>query len=208
MPIIAIVGNKGGAGKTTLSINFATGLARGATTAIIDADPQGSSFQWRAIGADRYDLIDVYQGSENLDTQVSTLMQDYDNIVIDCPPSVHAAQTGAALAISNIALIPVQPSPMDLWATVHIEEAIANARTINPAMSALLVINQLEKRTTLSRLVRDALDEIELPVAETAIHRRAAYRNSILEGRTIFDIGSRGKEAAMEIDQLILEVIQ
>lgn len=106
-----------------------------------------------------------------------------------------------------MALIPVQPSPMDLWATVHIEQAISRARESNPALTAMLVINQLETRTIMSRLMREALSEISLPVAQTPLRRRAIYRNSALEGRSVYDVGSRGNDAAAEIEQLIHEVI-
>lgn len=207
MPVIAVVGNKGGAGKTTLSVNLAAGLSKQASIAIVDADPQGSALQWHAI-ADEAGIFPVYSASDDIPAQTASLLQNYQYIVIDCPPSVHAPQTSAVLDICNMALIPVQPSPMDLWATVHIERAITSARKTNPSLRAMLVINQLEARTTLSRLVREALDVIALPVANTALRRRAVYRNSALEGRSVFDMGRRGIDAVTEIDQLIHEVTQ
>ena len=128
-------------------------------------------------------------------------------MLIDCPPSVKSPQTISVLEFADIALIPVQPSPMDLWATVHIEKAIAEAKETNPDLKALLVINQLESRTTLSKLVREVLNEIALPVADTAIRRRAIYRNSALEGKSVFGIGRRGAYAVEEINSLIQEVV-
>ena len=208
MPVIAVVGNKGGAGKTTLCVNLAAGLARQArkaSIAVVDADPQGSSLQWREI-ADVRDTVSVFPGSENLQAQAREFAGEFDYVVVDCPPSVLAPQTVSALEVGDLALIPVQPSPVDLWATVHIERAIANARTINRSLRSLLVINQLEMRTTLSRVVREALKEISLPVAKTALRRRAVYRNSALEGKTVFEMGARGAAAAEELEQLIQEV--
>jgi chromosome partitioning protein len=205
MPVIAVVGNKGGAGKTTLSVNLAAGLAKQASIAVVDADPQGSSLQWRDI-ADVQGSISVFSATESLQTQATELAREFDYVVVDCPPSVHAPQTISVLEFSDMALIPVQPSPVDLWATVHIERAIANARKTNPSLRSLLVINQLEMRTTLSRVVRDALTEISLPVAKTALRRRAVYRNSALEGKTVFEMGARGAAAAEELEQLIQEV--
>lgn len=205
MPVIAVVGNKGGAGKTTLSVNLAAGLIRKVSIAIIDADPQGSALQWRAI-ADDDQALPVYGASTQLGTQAQTLLNDFEYIIIDCPPSVHAPQTNAVLEFGDLALIPVQPSPVDLWATVHIEQAITRAHEHNPSLKPLLVINQLEARTILSRLVREALTEIALPVATTALRRRAVYRTSALEGKSVFDIGRRGVDAAEELDQLIREI--
>ena len=205
MPVIAVVGNKGGAGKTTLSVNLAAGLARQAGIVVVDADPQGSSLQWREL-ADEQNSISAIAATGNLQAQITELAREFDYVVVDCPPSVHASQTISVLEVGDLALIPVQPSPVDLWATVHIERAIANARRTNPSLRSLLVINQLEIRTTLSRVVREALTEISLPVARTALRRRAVYRNSALEGKSVFDMGARGAAAAEELEQLIQEV--
>ena len=206
MPIIALVGNKGGAGKTTLSVNLAAGLARQTTTAVVDADPQGSAYQWSAF-YESENTIPVYRATEDLNDMAQQLLEEYQYLIFDCPPSVHAPQTKSVLEFGDTAVIPVQPSPVDLWATIHIEEAVTSARQVNPALRALLVINQLEIRTTLSRLVREALSEISLPVADTALRRRAIYRNSALEGKSIFDMGRRGEDAAEELKQLIQEII-
>ena len=68
------------------------------------------------------------------------------------------------------------------------------------------MINQLEPRTRLSRLIRQALAELELSAADTAIRRRAVYRASVLEGKSVFDMGRSGAAAAAEIQNLISEV--
>lgn len=206
MAVIALVGNKGGAGKTTLAVNLATTLAKEGPTVVFDADPQGSVLQWQRIAESDSGptVVDTAMGLE--DTFARTAGR-YDHVVIDCPPSVHAPQTHAALEVSDIALIPVQPSPLDLWATVHIEHAVAQARKTNPGLKALLVINQLEPRTRLSRLIHQALAELELPAAETAIRRRAVYRASVLEGKSVLDMGRSADAAVAEIRNLLNEVV-
>jgi len=207
MPVIAFVGNKGGAGKTTLSVNLAAGLARYAETAIVDADPQGSSVHWYA-NADELKVAPVFQAEPELLEQIENLRGQFAYVIADCPPSVHAPQTDAILRVADVVMVPVQPSPVDLWATVHIEQAIEEAKQVNPTLRAMLVVNQLESRSTLSQLIREALAEIAVPVAGTAIRKRAIYKASALEGRTVFDMGKRGAEAAAELDQLIREVIR
>lgn len=205
MPVIALVGNKGGAGKTTLSVNLAVGLGLTAETAILDSDPQGSSAQWRSNAND--DLLpQVIPETEFLIETVRELKHKYNYLVVDCPPSVLAPQTLSILQVCDLALIPVQPSPFDLWASIHIEQAVTNAKTTNPALRSMLVINQLEPRTTLSQLMREALTEINVPVANTAIQRRAVYRASALEGRSVYAMGKRGADAVAELNQLIQEV--
>lgn len=205
MPVIALAGNKGGTGKTTLAVNLATCLARRGGAAIIDADPQGSALQWRAF-APNEDAVQVFAYRDDLQGQANELARHHEYVVIDCPPSVHAPRALAVLRSCDIALVPVQPSPVDLWATVHIEDAVSRAREHNKRLRVLIVINQLEPRTVLSKMVRDALSEIRIPVARTALRRRAIFRGSILEGKSVFDMGRRGAEAAKELEQLTDEV--
>jgi chromosome partitioning protein len=206
MPVIAVVGNKGGAGKTTLSINIASGMQRRFPTVLLDADPQRSSFQWREI-AERDDLVEVVDAVEDVVETVKQYRDRYDCVMIDCPPSVQSEQTRQALTCSDLAVIPVLPSPLDLWATVHVEKELDWARSVNPAIKGLVVVNQLESRTLLSRLIHEALAEIELPVAKTAITRRMAYRNAMLQGCSVLDAGAAANDAAEDIKQLVEEVV-
>jgi chromosome partitioning protein len=205
MATIALVGNKGGAGKTTLSVNLASGLNRQDATLVLDADPQRSVLQWRAMGEDPG--LDVVDAVDDLPDAVAAHRDAFGHLVIDCPPSVEAPQTLTALRLVDVALIPVQPSPLDIWATVHIEREVEAAREQNPGLRALLVINQLEPRTRLSRMMRQALAELTIPAAQTAVRRRMAFRMSVLEGRSVFDFGSQGNDAGAEIQQLIEEVM-
>ncbi len=207
MSVIALVGNKGGAGKTTLCINLASALLRRGSTLLLDADPQRSSIQWRDI-AGRGDLVEVVDAVEDVQALVRQNRDNHNYLIIDCPPSAQSEQTRLALACSDIAVIPVLPSPLDLWASVHVEQELEWARSVNPDIRALLVVNQLEPRTRLSRLMHDALAEIALPVAKTAIRRRMAYRNAILQGRSVLDAGSAASDAAEEIKQLTEEVVK
>lgn len=206
MAVVALVGNKGGAGKTTLAVNLATLLAADAATVVLDADPQGSVLQWQSIGG-REAGPTVVNSADDLTGVYERTAERFEHIVIDCPPSVHAPQAHAALELADVALIPVQPSPLDLWATVHIENAVERACGTNPKLAAMLVINQLEPRTRLSRLMRQALAELDLDAADTAIRRRAVYRASVLEGRSVSDMGPGAACAAAEIRSLISEVM-
>jgi chromosome partitioning protein len=206
MPIVAVVGNKGGAGKTTLSINLASGLRRHHDTVLLDADMQRSSLQWRDI-AGRDDLVEMIDAVDDVQGTVREYRERHDYVVIDCPPSVHSEQTWQALTHCDLAIIPVLPSPLDLWASVHVEQEIESAREENPGLRALLVVNQLEPRTRLSRLVHDALAEIALPVAQTPVCRRVVYRNTVLQGLSVMQAGVAGMAAEEEIEQLIKEVV-
>lgn len=216
MSVIVLVGNKGGAGKTTLAVNLAEALGRRVKVALIDADPQGSALHWdlnsgagsgNESGVENGGGMAVFAAKPDMAAQVAELSRENGHVVIDCPPSVLADACKTALALADLALIPLQPSPLDLWAMVSLEEALEQARKVNPGLSAFLVINQFELRTTLSRLMQDALSELDIAAAKTPIRRRAVYRASAIEGRSVFGMGRRGADAAAEIEQLINEVM-
>jgi chromosome partitioning protein len=206
MSIIAIVGNKGGTGKTTLSLNLAAGLASRGSVVIVDADPQQSAYQWRLVGKDDSVLPAVVAAAIGLEKTVRALRDVHDHVVIDCPPSIKASQTEQALRLAEHALIPVQPSPIDLWATTHIARVVEKLRLVNPGLRALIVMSQMEPRTTLSRLMPEAAAELDLPVAASALRRRSIHRHCVLDGRSVFQAGRRGEAAANEIQELIAEI--
>ena len=208
MPVIALVGNKGGAGKTTLAMNLAAGLLRRSATVLVDADPQGSAGHGsRVAAASGRRGVAVTAATRDLSGQVDALMRDHENVVIDCPPSIDADASLRALAVCQLALVPVLPSPLDLWATTRIAAEVTRAGDANPGLRAALVVNQLEPRTTLSRVVGQVLTELELDVLDARIRRRAVYRNCMLEGRTVYDSGARGRDAVAEMDQLLTEIL-
>ena len=206
MPIITLVSNKGGAGKTTLSMNLAAGLQRRAATCLLDADPQGSSTDWARIG-EGPGIGDVRSAHQDLEASLREAARQFDHVVVDCPPSILAPQTELALRRAQIALIPVQPSPVDIWATVHIGQALAQARDSNPGLQAFVLVNQLESRTMLSRLIDSALEEVGIPALHLGVHRRAIFRNCLLDGRTVYDMGARGSAAVAELEAIIDEVL-
>jgi chromosome partitioning protein len=206
MSVIALIGNKGGAGKTTLAINLAVLLHQHSQTSLLDADPQGSSLHWAAM-IDNDSMPTVFDATGDVEDVLGQRRDEVEHILIDCPPNLHSAQSQAVLRHCDIALIPVLPSPLDLWATLAVGEEIEKAKSTNPGMRSLLVINQLEPRTKLSRLVGDAITELNIPAAETALQRRVVYRASVLEGRSVSQMGRQGSIAAEEINRLLTEVL-
>jgi chromosome partitioning protein len=131
----------------------------------------------------------------------------YKHMVLDCPPSLESHASLQALRACDIALIPVLPSPVDLWASMKLPQEIEEAREINPNIRAYLVLNQLEPRSALSSAMRDALTEFGVPALNANIRRRAAYRNAALEGRSVYQMGGRGTAAVEEMEAIIEEVI-
>ena len=172
---------------------------------MLDADPQQSSSHWYNIAEGQAPFA-LVTSSQNIQHELRNIATQYSHVLVDCPPAADCEQVKQALRVADLAIIPVQPSPVDIWATIHAESEISLARKHNPALQALLVINQFESRTQLSKLMRRALAELSLPTAKTQVKRRAVYRNSFLEGRTVHGMGFKGETASSEIFQLLEEM--
>ena len=206
--VYAVANHKGGVGKTTIAMNLAAGLARRGRCVVVDADPQGSATLWaRAAEPARFPVA-VAGGANGLEAELRRLRLVHDFVVVDCPPATDAAQTQTALADAHALLIPVLPSPMDLWATARIEQMIERARGRNPSMRARLVVNQVEAINAMSRAVGGALHELTVPALRQGLNRRAAYRTAALEGCSVYDLGARGRAAVTEIESVIEEMLR
>ena len=206
---IAVANQKGGTGKTTLALNLAAGLQRRASTLVLDADPQASISQWAAMGDASGHLPTVHAvAQDDVPAHIAQGSRGHRYVVIDCPPTLQTATVGDVLNSVDMLLVPIQPSPVDLWASVDITAAVRNARQRNPRLKAFVVLNQLDSRNALSRSVREALTELEFPTLRAGLARRAAYRSAAVEGTSVYGLGHRGKAAAREIEALIQEVLQ
>jgi len=205
--VFAISNQKGGTGKTTLSMNLAAGLAKRGRTLVVDADPQGSASQWAGSAPDEKPFpASVIAVAGNLGREVNHFRQDYKYIVIDCPPTLETDQTRLAMTVSDKVLIPVLPSPIDLWASVRLANALEQLKFSNPKLAAYLIVNQVEPRNALSRAMQQALEEFEIPALESVLRRRAVFRTSAIEGASVFCYGKRGEAAANEINSIIEEI--
>lgn len=206
MTVYAVMCQKGGVGKTTLSMNLAAGLARRGTGIVIDADPQGSATMWSTLGSEHPFPLEVVNGAQAPDQELARHQGRFDFIVMDCPPASEFKGAEAVASNAQVLLIPVLPSPMDLWASVGIEAMINRARERNPGVRAFVVMNQMESRNAMSRHLEAALAEMSIPALRSALSRRAAYRTAALEGCSVYDLGPRGEAAVDEIEAVINEV--
>jgi chromosome partitioning protein len=209
--IIAVVNQKGGAGKTTVSMQLAgTFGRRGKKVLIIDADPQATATRWAASAEDERPFPAVISGlsaaGDKVHREARKYVDDFDIIIIDCPPAADSPVPQSALMIADIGIVPVIPSPLDLWATVGIGKVITNIRDINEQLQPVILVNQCQLNTSLAKEAMDVLPQFGIPVLKTRLHHRTAYRQSAVFGGTVHDLGPRAAQAIAEVDALTDEI--
>ena len=177
--IITIANQKGGAGKTTLAMSIAGALAmRSHKVLVVDADAQGTATQWAGSAPEAKPfpatVISLAHAKGKLHQMLKPLVADYDFIVIDCPPSVEEQASQSALLVSDVCLVPLQPTPADLWATVGIFELVNKALTINPELKAFAVANRVPT-SNLSKQVLDVMRDNEIELLDAKLGLRHGW---------------------------------
>ena len=203
---IAVLNQKGGSGKTTISTNLAHALKLdGYKVLSVDSDPQGSLRDWNE--ANEAEILSVVGlDRETLPKDLPAVSGGYDFVVIDGAPQI-AKMSAAAVKAASLILIPVQPSPYDIWACADLVDIIAVRQEITDGSpKAYFVISRAIKNTKLGGEIKAALEEYNLPVLHSLTTQRVAYPSTASEGLTVFK--NPGSEAAKEIQKIKKEVLE
>ena len=184
MAIVAVLNQKGGSGKTTLAINLADALQRdGETVLLVDADPQGSARDWHEQnGGEVLDVVGLDRETLARDLKV---VGTYDWVLIDGAPQI-AKLSAVAVKVADLVLIPVQPSPFDVWACADLVEMVDARREVTGGKPlAYFVVSRAIKKTKLSGEVGAALEDYGLPVFKSGTTQRVVYPTTASEGTTV-----------------------
>ena len=205
MPVVAIVNQKGGTGKTTLATNLASVLAEKGKVLLLDADPQASSQNWAASDWASPEALAVQgMGKGGLLQHVRSMERAYSWTIIDGPPGITKTSADAVRA-ADLVLIPVKPSPLDVWAASDIVAAVrVRQKTTQGIPKAVFVITMAQPRTRIGRQIDVALAELGIPVLQARTTQRVAYPNAINEGNSVVD--GRDQTARNEILAIISEL--
>lgn len=204
--IITLLNQKGGVGKTTLALHIATGLSqKGSKCLVIDADKQGSALDWGASREEPPLFPILGLPKATLHREVLRVAKDYDHVIIDSPPHANDVARSAIMA-SDLIIIPVQPSPYDVWASEETVTLVSEAAPLKENLKTAFVINRKIVNTAIGRDVVDTLSNYEFPVLSSQICQRVAFAESAATGKTVLEIEPESL-AAHEIQALVSEIL-
>ncbi len=201
--VLTLAQQKGGAGKTTLVAQLAVAfIAGGRSVALVDIDPQGSLTRWftlrEAAGKAKHMSLTAVTGWRAQAT-VEKLKATNDLVLVDSAPHAEI-ETKIAVRVADLIVVPVQPSPLDLWAT---EPTLALARS--EKRKVLIVINRDQTRMKLSETLAAQIAALGAKVAESTIGNRTAFAASMMDGLGVVESAPRTK-AALEMLALADEI--
>jgi chromosome partitioning protein len=208
--VIAIANTKGGVGKSTLAGNLTWALTTqtGRRVLLVDADPQASVTKWFDLAAedlpfDRTQLTTA----RVLHQQLPRLRQQYDLIIVDCPP-MQSDVTAATVTQADLGLVPVLPSPLDVLAYSELVPLLRQAQGVNASLALRFVINQLAPRTALAREVRETLADADIPVLPTCVHDRQIYRRVVAQGATVLSEAGPARDEMLTLMKDVLDAVE
>ena len=205
MKVISVLNQKGGSGKTTIATHLARAIQlKGFSVLLVDSDPQGSSRDWAAVNEENpVPVVGIDRPTIERDLK---RIAEKDYVNIDGAPQA-ADLAISAIKASDIIIIPVQPSPYDIWATSDLVDLVKQRIEMTDGkLKAAFVVSRTIKGTKIGKEISVALSDYGLPVLKTSITQRVIYPTSASIGSSVLDEEPAG-EASKEINNLINEIL-
>jgi chromosome partitioning protein len=207
--IVAILGEKGGTGKTTLATNLAgMRAAAGRDVLIIDADRQGSASYWAEKRGDAHADLPTVQSvqkfGEGLMRTVRDMARRYHDVVIDAGAG-DTREVESALRVADMAVIPVQPAGLDVWTLGLVDDRVGEAKAVNGSLVAYVVLNRVSSnpKDNDADEAREAIDGcVHVGLADGVICDRVAVKRAAPAGLTVVEYRPFDAKAAHEMQQL------
>ena len=205
--VITIAQQKGGSGKTTIAAHLAVALERlyGKRVALVDTDPQGSVGRWFIARSER-DGDDA--GGMEFRTasawgakyEAEKLSKESDYVIVDTPPKM-ALEGRTAFEVADLVIIPVTPSPVDLWAT---EPTVEMANSVET--KSMVLLNRANPRAKLTAETIDILTQLNTFPIKTMISNRVIFATCMGQGSSVLEDKPSG-DAAQEIISMVGEIM-
>ena len=199
MKIITVAHQKGGVGKTTLSLNLAYCFAQGTRVAIVDSDPQASAANLKEIlsqhGIDLIEPVDI-----------PNVQDKYDVVIIDTPPYLTTSLPDF-FSYSDFVLVPTKASILDIMAIRATIQLLRQAQQLKPALKTLIVLNMVKPVTTLTNDIKEALLHYDFPLANTTVSDRVSYTRSPISGGVFETDHSKAKDEIISLTQEIITAL-
>ena len=205
--MITFANSKGGVGKSTLATHLAVwAFDRGIRTALIDTDKQRSSSQWIAEVEPRI-AVRIANTPEECLAAAQELAVNHDLIVGDGPAGLDDISR-TLLILSDVAVLPLTPSLLDLRSVQQATDVLRFAQGINKGRpEGRIVLNKIRTRDSISKDLKATAPQLGVQVATTVIRDLQAYRDAAGQGSCVTRLGKKTQSAAEEIDALCHELL-
>lgn len=210
MPTIAVVNQKGGAGKSTIAVHLARWLQRqNKPILLVDADGQKTSSIWLE-SLENEIPFQVIQNPDELLDQLPKLAKEHEWLLVDGPATL-SETTRALLLWADLALIPCQPAGVDLASASDTVRLVRQAQAIRGGLPrAALFLNKAIKGTKLKDEAFAVLQQVDdVTLLKTIIHQRQVITDSFGQGATVFDMtGTPAGTARRELESLFKQAME
>lgn len=209
--IFTIGGIKGGSGKTTIAVSLTVLLARaGQDVLLVDADNQGTASDfstWRTETLGNTGYTSIKLSGLAVRNEALKMKPKYDHIVIDAGGRDTASQR-AAMAVSDVLLVPFAPKSFDMWTLEQVEQLVNEMEIANPNLQAYAILNKVDYNKKDIEEGRKYIEESEvLKVLHNTLNERKAFANAAAEGLVVMEHKPKNKKAINELQSLFDEIL-
>lgn len=184
--VFSFINQKGGVGKSTLSVNVAACLSlRKRKVLLIDADKQGTSSTWASLREETPFQV-VSMARENMARDAMKLAADFDVTILDGPPQAETISRSCIVA-SDLVVVPIEPGGASRWSSELTISQLKEAQEFKPTLKCGFVVSRKVGGTVLGRDARKMAEDAGIPIFETEIEQRIAFAEAMTMGETIFE---------------------
>ncbi|MBK3780038.1 AAA family ATPase [Paraburkholderia aspalathi] len=211
--VFAVANQKGGVGKSTTSVHIGSALVEmGHTVVVVDGDPQNTVVQWGGGGEDgvedgenivaspegglKFMVANLAAAGKNIHREIKKYADNFEFVIVDCPPSVGDPVPASTLLVSDIVVMPTSSSPTDFWSSKGFVHMVEQAQVTNETLKPVWLLNKIEEKRMLTKSIKKAVEATGIPMLQTSVANRECYKQAAALGVSCFDMTDKGSKAA------------